>query len=186
MPLPSNIIPEINISYPNVKNTNTMYTDEYEILRNMLSRADQVYERYGVKISPTTSELDIQRRSYIFNLHPKLKFIVCGNSIGCSVHVDTRVFTSDLEVCTNLHSDSTHTGEVNIVQGGLSGLKYLNLGNVYLYSKYLKQKSIIGCGGVKTKKDVDDYLACGASAVQIASQLLVSNDILHEYIPSKL
>jgi dihydroorotate dehydrogenase (fumarate) len=62
-----------------------------------------------------------------------------------------------------------------VIYGGLGGVGYkaLSLANVYQYYKLLQNKiDIIGCGGIQTGKDVYDYILCGATCVQIGSQLL--------------
>ena len=56
--------------------------------------------------------------------------------------------------------------------GGLSGKmnKYIAIGNVHFFSQSLnKNIKIIGCGGIETVEDIEDYLHCGAHFVQLGS-----------------
>ncbi|HUD06780.1 MAG TPA: hypothetical protein VMR34_02735 [Candidatus Saccharimonadales bacterium] len=61
------------------------------------------------------------------------------------------------------------------VQAGLAGrsLKPISLGVVRQLKDILPgHKEIIGCGGISSLNDVNDYLSAGAKAVQIASALV--------------
>ncbi len=61
-----------------------------------------------------------------------------------------------------------------VLLGGLSGpaIKPLTLRLVYELSQKVKLP-IIASGGVMTGRDVVEYLACGATAVQVGTALLV-------------
>ena len=67
------------------------------------------------------------------------------------------------------------------IYGGLSGKlnKYISLSNVYYFKNKLNNDiEIIGCGGIETLEDVNNYLNNGASYVQLGSCFY--NNILNE------
>ncbi len=82
-----------------------------------------------------------------------LAFITCGNTLPNGLMFHPK-------------------GLINITRGALSGIKSLNLGNVYDYSIMLKTSNIqiIGCGGISCAQDVQDYIACGANLVQVGTR----------------
>jgi dihydroorotate dehydrogenase len=58
------------------------------------------------------------------------------------------------------------------IVGGMSGKtnKCISLSNVIYFSKILdKEIKIVGCGGIDSFNDIEDYLHNGASFVQLAS-----------------
>ena len=59
--------------------------------------------------------------------------------------------------------------------GGVGGIycKPIALSNVFQFYQHLGKKlTIIGCGGVQSGQDAYEHILCGASAVQIGTQLV--------------
>ena len=89
----------------------------------------------------------------------QLRFITCINSIGNALYVE----------------DESVVIKPKGGFGGIGGayVKPTALANVRMFHKLLKKDiSIIGCGGVESGKDVFEHILCGASMVQIGTQLM--------------
>lgn len=142
----NNII-EVNLSCPNVNNL-----IDYEVF---LSKINQIKGNkiVGVKLPPIFNKQQIITLSELL-LKYQINFITCSNTIpNCLV----------LDDDTPVIYGST----------GSTSLKAISLSNVYQFYKLLGNKiDIIGCGGIKSGQDVYEYILCGATCVQIGSQLL--------------
>ena len=97
-----------------------------------------------------------------FKKYP-LHFITCVNSIGNGLLVDLENRTTRIRPKDGM--------------GGIGGMyiKPIGLSNVRnFYLEFQKQNvpiQVIGCGGIQNGNDVLEYILCGASAVQIGTQL---------------
>lgn len=103
----------------------------------------------GLKVAlHTTSQSHTKSCSQIKKLNPD--YIVCGNTLGCGI-------------------------SPNGMKGAIGGkpLKSIGLWNVSQYKQNLNIP-IIGCGGIETLKDVQDYIEHGASACQIGTSMYVN------------
>ncbi len=140
---------ELNISCPNIASINTE-----EILRQI---SECTPRRFGVKLAPLT---DVGELSDILNEF-SLSFITCCNTLKNGLILKDSEFV------------------LNQKFGGIGGqyLKPIALSNVYQFRQHLKAYiDIIGCGGISTGHDVIDYLACGATAVQVGTHFF-NNDV---------
>lgn len=78
-------------------------------------------------------------------------------------------------VCSN-----TLPGILDGHQGGIGGkyIKPFSLANVHFYRKYLRSDiQIIGCGGIYSKKDAEEYFGLGCVAVQVGTAYLKDDGI---------
>lgn len=78
--------------------------------------------------------------------------------------------------CCNTLPNALIIENGEIVRGGLSRVKALSLANVYDYSRVLNLE-IIGCGGICDARDVEEYLLCGATCVQVGTEYLKDSEI---------
>jgi len=152
----TNMLVEINLSCPNTNNEIPGYNKHcLEGLLHALTGYNLTKVQFGFKLPPYFVKQDIYQLSELFNSYPKLlAYIVVSNSIpNCLPIVEGKTVLST-------------------TFGGMSGKinKYIALGNVVLFSQHLnKQIKIVGCGGIETLADVNDYLQNGADFVQLAS-----------------
>lgn len=139
---------EVNLSCPNINNI----INDYECFFNKINHI-KGQKIVGIKLPPMTNKQHIIDLSQLL-IQYNINFITCSNTIPHCL-----VIKDDKEVLHN-------------VFGGMS-LKSLSLSNVYQFYKLLQNKvDIIGCGGIQKGQDTCDYILCGATAVQIGSQLL--------------
>ena len=149
---------ELNLSCPNVHQLIPSYDPVYfesilETLNN--NKFSNLY--FSLKLSPYTDYYLCKKIIDIINNNNEnklIKYIVLSNSIpNCLILNDNK------SVLSNIY-------------GGLSGRlnKFIALSNVhYFKDKLNKDIKIIGCGGIDTVDDVNDYLNNGASFVQLGS-----------------
>jgi dihydroorotate dehydrogenase (fumarate) len=157
---PCSII-EVNLSCPNINNT-----IDYEIYLRKISEL-KGHRKVGIKLPPFLYPKQIAEMSCLL-LKYNVDFITCCNTIpNCVVVKDGKTV-----IYNNL--------------GGTS-VKALSLSNVYQFYKLLGNKiDIIGCGGIKTGEDVYDYILCGATCVQIGTQLLREGPDVFQRIEKEL
>jgi dihydroorotate dehydrogenase (fumarate) len=152
----SNMLVEINLSCPNTENEIPGYNKEFlESLLIYLFCLKLEKIKFGFKLPPYFQKQEIGALCKIFNDCPSvLAYIVVSNSIPNCLPVKE----SNTVLSTKF--------------GGMSGKmnKYIALGNVSLFSENLsKEIKIVGCGGIETIEDINDYLNYGADFVQLAS-----------------
>jgi len=142
---------ELNISCPNVKKGGIHFSDSAKDVFELVS---QVRKRFSkllmVKLSPMSSILDVALACQ----DAGATAITVANTYPALAVVSLKPF--------------------KVLLGGLSGpaIKPLTLRLVYELSNKVSIP-IIASGGVMTGKDVLEYLACGAIAVQIGTSLLI-------------
>jgi dihydroorotate dehydrogenase len=145
---------EINLSCPNSKHIvgKKFNTSHWKLdLSHMFGRI-----AIGIKLRLCIIEEEILNNiRLIQNLHPD--YIVCGNTLPNGI------------------SSSGFEGAI-----GGKILKPIALWNIKQYKKYFKIRGyknlqIIGCGGIFNTKDIQEYLQCGAKAVQIGTALQTAN-----------
>jgi len=151
---------EINLSCPNlIKKTIVGY--DYESFTNYLDLINKVSTDnlvLGIKLPPyNVGQTEII--CSIIDKYDKIKFITCINSL-----VDGLILDGDE---TAIHPKNGY--------GGIGGLycKPIALANVNRFYRKLGHKiTIIGCGGIKSGQDAYEHILCGASLVQIGTQLM--------------
>ncbi|CAG0890101.1 unnamed protein product [Cyprideis torosa] len=151
---------ELNLSCPNVPGKpQTGYDFEQSrlVLEAVMAQAKQPV---GVKLPPYFDIPHFEMMADILNDFP-ISFVTCINSVGNGLVIDT-----DKESVVIKPKQGF---------GGIGGdfVKPTALANVRkFYTLLNKDISIIGCGGVKSGTDAFEHILCGASAVQVGTQLM--------------
>lgn len=163
----SNQLIELNISCPNIiegKNKNAILGLDFSALKKFLQEIRTILpdsQKIGLKCPPYYYSFQFEEMSKIIKEF-NIGFITCCNSIPNGLFIDTENETTRIKPKAGL--------------GGINGsyIKPISLSNVYqfyqMFKKYDIICDIIGCGGIKTGKDVFDYILVGASLIQIGTQ----------------
>jgi dihydroorotate dehydrogenase (fumarate) len=148
---------EFNLSCPNViGKPQTGY--DFEKTEDILTQVSKIYSGVlGVKLPAYFDTNHFTAMAEILNKFDNIKFVTCVNSLGNGLIID----------------DETVTIKPKNGFGGIGGssIKPIALSNVRHFYTLLPNKSIVGCGGVMTGRDVFEHILCGASAVQIGTTL---------------
>lgn len=161
---------EINLSCPNIIGKGQLAydlekMDKYleAVFKTMHKEENRNLEQIiGVKLPPYFDLHWYPQVTKVLKKYP-LNFITCVNSVGNGLLVD-------------LESQTTRI-RPKLGMGGIGGkyIKPIGLSNVRnFYLEFQKQNlkiDVIGCGGVTNGLDALEYILCGASAVQIGTQL---------------
>ena len=154
---------ELNLSCPNIKGKSQIGYD-FEATEELLRKASEVLDDkirndfiFGIKLPPYFDEIHFNNMADIIN-NTKVNSITCINSIGNGLVV-------------NPYNNKTVIKPKNGF-GGIGGdiVKPTALANVHKFYK-LTNCSIVGCGGISNGIDAYEHILCGASAVQIGTQL---------------
>lgn len=151
---------ELNLSCPNLVGKPQVGYD--------MEQSDAVLEAImaiskkplGVKLPPYFDFVHFEQMAAILNKR-HVAFVTCVNSIGNALFVDPE------KECTIIKPKGGF--------GGIGGdyIKPTALGNVRKFYELLRKDiGIVGCGGIKTGMDVFEHILCGASAVQVGTQLM--------------
>ncbi|TWP22595.1 dihydroorotate oxidase [Apibacter muscae] len=149
---------ELNLSCPNIPGKpQTAY--DFDRTQVVLEEVFSLYKKpLGVKLPPYFDMVHFEMMAEILNKFP-LKFVTCINSIGNALFIE----------------DETVVIKPKGGFGGIGGayVKPTALANVRMFYKLLRNDiAIIGCGGVENGRDVFEHLLCGASMVQVGTQLM--------------
>ena len=161
---------EINLSCPNIIGKGQLAYDLKEmhiyleaVFKTIESQENRNFKQIiGVKLPPYFDLHWYPQVTKVLKKFP-IDFITCVNSVGNGLLVD-------------LESQTTRIRP----KGGMGGIggKYIkpiglsNVRNFYLeFQKQNLKIDVIGCGGVTNGLDALEYILCGASAVQIGTQL---------------
>ena len=153
---------ELNLSCPNIKGKSQIGYD-FEATEELLRKSSEVLDDkindfvFGIKLPPYFDEIHFNNMADIIN-NSKVNSITCINSIGNGLVI-------------NPYSNKTCIKPKNGF-GGIGGdiVKPTALANVHKFYK-LTNCSIVGCGGITNGIDAYEHILCGASAVQIGTQL---------------
>ena len=129
---------------------------------------------WGIKLPPYFDPVHFGYASDIIK-KGNLSFITSINSIGNALWIDP-------------YKEETIIHPKNGL-GGLGGsyVKPSSLANVNSFYKELPNSiDIIGCGGISSGNDVWEFILCGASAVQIGTQLVKEGNKCFERISNEL
>jgi dihydroorotate dehydrogenase (fumarate) len=170
----ANFAIELNLSCPNIAGKPQTGYD--------FDRTNEVLEKVfafnrkplGVKLPPYFDRVHFDQMAMILNRFP-LAFITCINSVGNGLFVDVQK-----EQVVIKPKDGF---------GGIGGdyIKPTALANVRMFYLLLKKEiSIIGCGGIKTGADIFEHILCGATAVQIGTQLMKENTLVFDRLLTEL
>lgn len=150
---------ELNLSCPNVPGKPQMAYD-FEDTHRLLSEITAFYTKpFGVKLPPYFDLLHFDQMAKILNQFP-IKFINSINSIGNGLYIDAETDTVVIKPKAGF--------------GGIGGeyVKPTALANVRaFYTRLRDDIQIIGTGGILTGQDAYEHLLCGATMLQIGTQL---------------
>ncbi|MCU0327486.1 MAG: dihydroorotate oxidase [Chitinophagales bacterium] len=150
---------ELNLSCPNLPDHPIIAYNLPEFERMLKSVLDVSEKPVGVKLPPYFENAQFDSVAKILNQYP-IDFITTINSIPNALVVD-------------IASESTVITPKN-GYGGIGGpfIKPTTLANINQFHLRLEDRiAIIGCGGIQNGSDVFEHILCGASAVQIGSQI---------------
>jgi dihydroorotate dehydrogenase (fumarate) len=165
---------EINLGCPNVWAAGAqkrIFCFDLGYVESALVASEPVSIPVGLKVSPLSDP------EYLREL---------------AVKVDGRTaFVTAINTFPNAYSMTDGKPDIGATEGfaGLAGpaLKPIALGQVAQYHKLLRSTPIVAAGGVTTGRDVADYLAAGATIVQLNTAfanrgIQVFSTILEEYL----
>lgn len=169
-----NGILEINLSCPNVIGKSQIGYD-FNLIKIFLNKIFNIYKKTcGVKLPPYFDITHFEKISEILNEFP-IQFITTINSVPNGLYIN-----QDQEKVVI---------KPNKGYGGIGGeyIKPTALANVRIFYQLLKNNiDIIGCGGIKNGKDAFEHILCGASMLQIGTQLIKDGTIIFKKIKNEL
>ncbi|EIB6811417.1 dihydroorotate oxidase [Enterococcus faecium] len=154
-----NGITELNLSCPNVPGKPQLAYDfeaTYETLKEVFS----IFSKpLGIKLPPYFDFAHFDQMADILNQFP-LTYVNAINSVGNGLYIDTEQEAVVIKPKEGF--------------GGIGGeyIKPTALANVCAFYTRLKPEiQIIGTGGIRTGQDAFEHLLCGASMLQIGTEL---------------
>ncbi|XTW33754.1 dihydroorotate oxidase [Enterococcus faecium] len=154
-----NGITELNLSCPNVPGKPQLAYDfeaTYETLKEVFS----IFSKpLGIKLPPYFDFAHFDQMADILNQFP-LTYVNAINSVGNGLYIDTEQEAVVIKPKEGF--------------GGIGGeyIKPTALANVRAFYTRLKPEiQIIGTGGIRTGQDAFEHLLCGASMLQIGTEL---------------
>ncbi|WOV48677.1 dihydroorotate oxidase [Enterococcus faecium] len=154
-----NGITELNLSCPNVPGKPQLAYDfeaTYETLKEVFS----IFSKpLGIKLPPYFDFAHFDQMADILNQFP-LTYVNAINSVGNGLYIDTEQEAVVIKPKEGF--------------GGIGGeyIKQTALANVRAFYTRLKPEiQIIGTGGIRTGQDAFEHLLCGASMLQIGTEL---------------
>ncbi|SCV02401.1 LANO_0F17656g1_1 [Lachancea nothofagi CBS 11611] len=166
-------VTELNLSCPNVPGKPQLAYD-FEVTEELLSKVFSFFKKpLGVKLPPYFDFAHFDTAASILNKFP-LAYVNCINSVGNGLYVD-------------LETESVVIKPKNGF-GGIGGeyVKPTALANVRgFYTRLNSSIKIIGTGGIRTGQDAFEHLLCGATMLQVGTELYeegvsVFERLLHE------
>ncbi|WP_430609221.1 dihydroorotate oxidase [Enterococcus sp. DIV0876] len=152
-------ITELNLSCPNVPGKPQVAYD-FELTASILTDVFSFFTKpLGVKLPPYFDLAHFDQMAEILNRFP-LAYVNSVNSVGNALFIDP-----DSDTVVIKPKDGF---------GGLGGayIKPTALANVRAFYTRLKPEiKIIGTGGIRTGQDAYEHLLCGASMLQIGTEL---------------
>lgn len=167
-------ITELNLSCPNVPGKPQVAYD-FPLTEKILTEVFQFFAKpLGVKLPPYFDMAHFDQMAEILNKFP-LTYVNSINSIGNGLYIDPE---SDQVVIRPKEGF-----------GGIGGeyVKPTALANVRAFATRLKPEiKIIGTGGILTGQDAYEHLLCGATMLQIGTQLQKEGPAIFERIAQEL
>ena len=167
-------ITELNLSCPNVPGKPQVAYD-FPLTEKILTEVFQFFAKpLGVKLPPYFDMAHFDQMAEILNKFP-LTYVNSINSIGNGLYIDSE---SDQVVIRPKEGF-----------GGIGGeyVKPTALANVRAFATRLKPEiKIIGTGGILTGQDAYEHLLCGATMLQIGTQLQKEGPAIFERIAQEL
>ncbi|MCD5029365.1 dihydroorotate oxidase [Enterococcus asini] len=167
-------VTELNLSCPNVPGKPQVAYD-FPLTEKILTEVFQFFTKpLGVKLPPYFDMAHFDQMAEILNKFP-LTYVNSINSIGNGLYIDSE---SDQVVIRPKEGF-----------GGIGGeyVKPTALANVRAFAARLKPEiKIIGTGGILTGQDAYEHLLCGATMLQIGTQLQKEGPAIFERIAQEL
>lgn len=167
-------ITELNLSCPNVPGKPQVAYD-FPLTEQTLTEVFSFFTKpLGIKLPPYFDLVHFDQMAAILNQFP-LVYVNSINSIGNGLFIDP-----DTEAVVIKPKDGF---------GGIGGeyVKPTALANVRAFYTRLKPEiKIIGTGGIRTGQDAFEHLLCGASMLQIGTELQKEGPKIFERITSEL
>ena len=167
-------VTELNLSCPNVPGKPQVAYD-FPLTEKILTEVFQFFTKpLGVKLPPYFDMAHFDQMAEILNKFP-LIYVNSINSIGNGLYIDPE---SDQVVIRPKEGF-----------GGIGGeyVKPTALANVRAFATRLKPEiKIIGTGGILTGQDAYEHLLCGATMLQIGTQLQKEGPAIFERIAQEL
>ncbi|EOT42525.1 dihydroorotate oxidase [Enterococcus dispar] len=167
-------VTELNLSCPNVPGKPQVAYD-FELTDKTLSRIFEFFTKpLGVKLPPYFDMAHFDQMAAILNKYP-LTYVNSINSIGNGLYIDP---TSDQVVIKPKDGF-----------GGIGGeyVKPTALANVRAFYTRLKPEiKIIGTGGIITGQDAYEHLLCGATMLQVGTQLQKEGPMIFDRLQEEL
>lgn len=142
---------ELNISCPNVERGGAEYGTDPSLASEVVSQARRVSTRpLWVKLSPLIGTIGLMAKAV--------------ESAGADAVVIANTYPA---LCINAHNQRSRLGSTT---GGLSGagIKPITMRLVYEANR-VTNIPIVGLGGIANPTDVAEYMAAGASAVEVGT-----------------
>jgi dihydroorotate dehydrogenase (fumarate) len=154
---------ELNLSCPNIigkSQTGYNFEEMDKLLgavAKIISKSSCSLFHFGIKLPPYFDEYHFKTAADIINKY-NVDSITCINSLGNGLVVNPVNETIVIKPKNGF--------------GGIGGqaIKATALANVHKFAN-LTNCDIIGCGGITNGQDVFEHILCGASAVQIGTEL---------------
>ena len=148
------------MSCPNIKGKRQLAYD-FEELDSTLNNICEMYDhKFGIKLPPYFDPQDVSLVSDIIKKYPKIDYVTCINSLGNGLFVNWMTESAIIKPKKGI--------------GGIGGdyCKPTGLANIHMFNMEKPKFKLIGCGGVREPSDIFEYILCGASGVQIGTQLI--------------
>lgn len=169
-----NGITELNLSCPNVPGKPQVAYD-FPLTEEILTKVFSFFTKpLGIKLPPYFDLAHFDEMAAVLNKFP-LTYVNSVNSVGNALYIDV-----DEESVVIKPKDGF---------GGLGGeyIKPTALANVRaFYTRLNPSIKIIGTGGIKNGKDAFEHLLCGATMLQIGTELHKEGPAIFERITREL
>lgn len=167
-------ITELNLSCPNVPGKPQVAYD-FPLTEEILTKVFAFFTKpLGIKLPPYFDLAHFDEMADVLNKFP-LTYVNSVNSVGNGLYIDT-----ESEEVVIKPKDGF---------GGIGGeyIKPTALANVRaFYTRLNPSIKIIGTGGIRSGKDVFEHLLCGATMVQIGTELHKEGPAIFERISKEL
>lgn len=165
---------ELNLSCPNVPGKPQVAYD-FEMTQEILSKVFEFFKKpLGVKMPPFFDFAHFDAMANILNQFP-LAYVNCINSVGNGLYIDVETETVVIKPKDGF--------------GGLGGeyVKPTALANVRaFYTRLSPSIKIFGTGGIKTGQDAFEHLLCGATMLQVGTELYKEGVSIFERLEKEL
>jgi dihydroorotate dehydrogenase (fumarate) len=157
----NNLVYEVNLSCPNIIGKKIIAYD-FNLFEEYLKIIDKYDVNVGIKLPPFYEDYQFNTISeLLLKYNRNVEYISCINSLVNGLLIDCEAESTLIKPKKGF--------------GGIGGsyCKPVALANVrQFYNRLENIIDIIGCGGIKSGQDVFEHILCGATAVQVGTQLI--------------